>query len=579
MLPVPSEQRDIIKFANDVIGACRVSAGMRAAYYRQLNNIVETGKLGDGMSLINLLYSHLDRLASHLYSPIDLRFTVDFKHTYPTKIATQADVAAKALTRDWEDNSTDILFGQGVFEALKYGACILKQWTENESDADDEEAIPQSSLVMPWQFAVFREDVNSIDKQEALCETTMLTLPEVWKRIHHLPEAKRLYQQVKSNASKGQGSDEYNSFFHSVLSTSQIATSNTSLTRPTPGGMVQLNQDPTRANMGPVTEVDMVKMHELWVKDQDDYVTIQLIEPDILIAPLYKKSNLLVPNGKSKLQPYRLIQPNQAHGYFWGRTELMDLIQPQALLSETADDARRLIGLQVDKIIGFSGADGLTDELYGQMRGAGWISSPAGSTITDLTPAMPPQLLQILEFMIRIINMVGGFDNILSGQNEPGVRSGIQNNIMMKTAAPRIRDRALIVERQVAAAGDLRLSLMGAKDGNYFWTDGSSEQAILDTRFIVADLPDDRRVKVDSHSTSPIFADDHQNVVAFGLKSGIVDGEYAIEELPFPHKDKAKDRLRKRQEAQARQMEELKKSDPEEWARLIEKSAGGGRRR
>ena len=36
-------------------------------------------------------------------------------------------------------------------------------------------------------------------------------------------------------------------------------------------------------------------------------------------------------------------------------------------------------------------------------------------------------------------------------------KAGPRRCTMMKTAAPRLRDRSLLVERQVAAAGDLRL--------------------------------------------------------------------------------------------------------------------------
>ena len=576
MLLVPSSHKELIKFATETIEVCRSSAGLRAAYYRQLNNVIESGKVADGMSLINLLFSHVDRLASHLYSPTELRFTVDFANLYPEAITKRADVVAQILTRDWEANNTDIQFGQGVFEALKYGTAILKQWVQEEGP--DNDPVAQSALIMPWQFGVYREDMNSIDKQEALCETMMLTLPEVWRRIYHLPDAQKLFQRIAANASKGQGSDEYNSFFHSVLSTSQINVGNTGMNRPTPGGIVELNADPSRSNIGPSTDVDMVKWHELWVKDADDYTTIQFVEPDILIAPLFKKTNLLISgDAKSGLQPYRIIQPNQVHGYFWGRSELVDLIQPQSLLSEMADDARRLIGLQVDKIIGFNGVDGMSDEIYGQMRGAGWVNAGAGASLTDLTPQMPPQLLQMLEFMIKIINMIGGFDNILSGQGEPGVRAGVHAETMMKTAAPRLRDRSLLVERQVAAAGDLRLSLMVAKDSAYYWTDGATEQSREATRFLMHDLPDDRRVTVDSHSTSPIFADDHQQTIAFGVKAGFVDGHSAIEEMPFPHKDKLQERLTKREAAQAAQLQQLQRSDPEGFAKVLE-HAGGKKR-
>lgn len=574
MLRVPTDRKELIKFALETVGICNASQGTRAAYYRVLNVISETGRAdGDSRSLINLLYAHLDRLAAHLYSPTDLKFSIDFENMYPPVIGEQGEVAADVLTRDWERNNTDMVFGQGVFESLRFGSCFLKQWTEQEGE--DQTNVPRSSLVMPWQFGVYREDINNLGKQEALCETIPLSLPEVWSRIAHMPNAEYLYRQISANSKKGGGDDSFSSFNHSLLSTSPLSTGDTGLTRMQPGGIVQLAADTGGGPPGTVLAAEMVKMYELWVKDADDYTTIQIIEPDILIAPRFKKSNLLFGGGiKSMLHPYTLIQPNQAWGNVWGRSELEDLAAPQELLSIWTDDLKRLFGLQIDKILGFQGGDDIPEERYGQMRAAGFINAGMGSTITDLTPKMPPEGLQMLDFMIKIINMIGGFDNILSGQGEPGVRAGVHADTMMKTASPRLRDRSLLVERQCAAAGDLRLSLMEAKDGSHFWTDGSNEAAIEKSKFILADLPEDRRVTVDSHSSSPIFADDHQQLIAFGVKAGFVDGHSAIDELPFPHKKKLQQRLKAKEEAAQKQLAELKAADPEAFAKLLEKSGG-----
>ena len=74
MLEVPTDHRKLLSFANDTIEMCRVSVGQRAAYCRLMNAIAETGRYDGTKSLINLLYKHLDRTASHLYSPVELRF-------------------------------------------------------------------------------------------------------------------------------------------------------------------------------------------------------------------------------------------------------------------------------------------------------------------------------------------------------------------------------------------------------------------------------------------------------------------------------------------------------------------------
>lgn len=577
MLEIPHGKNRIVKFANDLIEECRTSSAQRAAQCRKINSMVETGRQDGVRSKINLMRNLLERYASHLFSPTDLRFTIDFENDYPRNILDRGAVVGRILTRDWERNNTDMVFGQGVQDGAKYGSVILKQWVQNEGP--EQVPVYHKRIVMPWAFGVYREDENDIYKQSVLCETVVLTLPEVWRRIYHLPEADKLMARVKANAQKGTGDDTAASFFHQVLSTSQINTSATSATAPIPGGIVQLNSDPNYAIMGPEIAVDLVKMHELWVQGENDYVTIQLIEPDILVCPLYKHDNLLIP-GKinTGLHPYTLIQPNPMTGYFFGQSALADVFEPQTMLSTWADDISRLFGLQIDKILAFPGEDGMTDERYDQFRAAGYVGLTGGATVTDLTPKFPPEAMPMLKLIMETINIVMGFPPIMQGQGEQGVRAGSHANTLLKTASPRLRDGSLLIERQCAAAADLRLSLMEAKDGRNYWTKGDSLETVEKSQFLLSDLPEDRRVSVDSHSSSPIFADDHAQLVSFGVTRGFINGHRAIDMLPFPNKEILQADLREKEKNDAEFMQKIMKEHPEIGEKLALKKLAGGRR-
>ena len=356
-----------------------------------------------------------------------------------------------------------------------------------------------------------------------------------------------------------------------MLSTSQLNTGVQGMTRPIPGGIVQLNNDPNYSIMGPVIAADLVQMHELWVKDEHDYVTIQLIEPDILVAPLFKRSNLLIKD--SGIQPYTLIQPNEVTNWFWGRSELVDLIEPQALLSSWADDVKRLFGLQVDKVLAFIGETGIKDEMYAQFRAAGYMGLPQGSTIQDLTPKFPPEAMPMLKFLIDTINIIGRTPPVLQGQGEQGVRAGSHAETLVKTASPTLRDRALLVERQCATAGDLTLAIKEAKDESFYWTKADDPiKDVEDTKFLLADLPDDWQVTVDSHSASPIFSNENQQLIFALRKTGDVDGAYVIDNMPIPNKDAAKAALREREKKQA----EMFQQHPELLQAVLHKQFTGG---
>lgn len=567
MFSLPDDNKELLKQAKGVIEICRSDASARMAYYKQINMLVETGRVDGTRSLLNLLYRMLDRLAALLFSPAEIRFALDFENEYDKETLARGTSAARVVRRSWERSNSDILFSEGVFEALKYGCVIWKERVRQTGD--DRIPICSANLVMPWNFGVYKPHIASLDEQPALVETIPLTLPEVWRRIHHLPNAVALFDRVKQTAEPGGDPSLNNSFFHQVLSTSQIQTGVGGSQRPIPGGMVQLSNDPNFSGIGPSSTAPTVTMQELWMWDGDDYTTIQIIEPDILIAPLYKKSNLLIQGQSSGLQPYGLIQPNHSVGNIWGRSEITDLIEPQQWISDTAADIKRLFGLQVDKLLAFTG-DGLTDERYDQFRAAGWANLGMGGDVKDLTPSFPPESLPLVDKIIQLMDMIGGFDNLLSGRGESGVRSGVQSSPLMKTAGAPVKDRSLIVERQCAAAADLRLSIMEAKDGRAYWTDAKRPK---ETQFLLSDLPDDRRVVVDGHTTSPVFADENAQMTFLGIKAGMIDQESAIEMLPFQNKDILISRLKEKQEAQQKVMVDLKQQNPEEYAKLLEKQA------
>lgn len=574
-MKVPTGQRELITFATDLIEECRVSVGMRASYCRLLNSITETGRYDGGKSLINLLFKHLDRTAAHLFSPVELKFSCGFTRPYPKGITDKGAAVGKLLTSDWKKTNTDVVFGRGVFEALKYGACILKQWPQVEGIS--EKPVYYKKLIMPWQMGVYNEAENELNRQSAICETTRMTMPDIWRRIWHLPDAKKIYDRIKANSSKGNTIAEPQSFFHQVLSTSTLDTGVNGGTRTAPGGIIQLNSNPNFEVLGPQIAADTVEVHELWVQDQDlnDYTTIIMVEPDIVIAPLFKKMNLLGVKGQ---QPYRLIQPNEVTNWIWGRSELIDILEPQQLLSIWADDIKRLFGLQIDKIMAFSGEDGITDERYGQFREAGYVNLAPNSKVTDLTPQMPPNAMEMLKFVIDIINNLAGFPDIMRGQGEAGVRAGTHASTLMKTASPTLRDRALLVERQCAVAADLTLAIKTAKDPLKYWVNGDSVETMEATSFLLTDLPEDREVGVDSHSSSPIFSDESAQLVFQSHRAGIVSPEYVIDTLPYPNKEVALAQLKQKEEASAKEHAALMaKLPPEEASKVVTKKLTGSK--
>lgn len=546
---LPTKHADLVDAAKNIVETCRVSAGQRAAAYRQYGQWIETGRQAGGLALANLLYSHEERLSAHLFSPSDLRFNMDFENHYDGDMLKKAKVAAGVISREWERRGIDMLFGQGVRIALDYGSAILKQMGGLLPDGRVE---VHGRLVMPWCFGVYNEGINALADQEACCETVYINKHEAWRRIRHLPDADKLYKTILGASSKAENASAPSSFMHQVLSTAVLNTSLQNNTQPQPGGIVQLSNDPNFATLGPTVGVDLIPMHEIYVRDDerdDDYTTMQLIEPGILVAPRLKRVNLFCPDTL----PYTLIQPNTQTGYFWGRSEIVDLMQLQDSLTTTLDDLKKIIGKNYDKLLVFPGFDGLTDEVYDQFHSQGHLGLPQGASVTDVTPQIPQGALDYIKLLLGLMDQVSGFSNILSGQGESGVRAGTHAETLLKTASPRLRDRSLLVERQCASAADNTLAYLEAKDAKIYWVEPDANR---ESDFLLSQLPEDRRITVDSHSSSPIYQDNHQQLVAWGLKSGVIGPEDAIEDLPFSNKDRKLLALKAREEAKQKLIQE-----------------------
>ena len=227
--------------------------------------------------------------------------------------------------------------------------------------------------------------------------------------------------------------------------------------------------------------------------------------------------------------------------------------------------------MQVDKILGFIGDAGITDERYDQFRAAGYIGMQQGSTIQDLTPNIPAELLPMIKWLLETINWLGNFPPVMQGMGEAGVRAQSHADTLVKTASPTLRDRSLLVERQCAQSADLTLAMMEAKDSRFYYTKADKPTDVDQTKFLLSQLPEDWRVIVDSHSSSPIFLDENTQLVFSALKAGVVDAEYVIDNTPLPNKEVAKVRHREREMKNAQQLDQLMKTNPDIGQKILEK--------
>jgi hypothetical protein len=541
-----------------VISQCFASQSQRENLARMINSWRYTGSDTGSSAIFNRILPHCDKLASAVFSPVDARFLVEYDQDYGPDALNRAQIAGRYLTREITQRNLDMSFQEAVEEAVPHGCTILKSvWTHTGMDA---------RVIMPWQFGVYQENETDLDRQEAMFERTYITPEELWRRISHRSDARELFKRAVAYARRQSDDIAQPGFMQQILMGGSSPLIQDAGAAAQPGGLISLTGSPGVTILSPEVAEGLICAYQGWVVNDEtgDYTTIQLIDPDILIAPRMIRSNLFIPHE----HPYTVVRINPQQDYFWGQSEISQLIKMQALLRDRFEDVKKIMSLQYDRIRAFIGFSGMNDEKYDQLMNEGWLAEEQpGGKIEDLTPKLPDNWAADIKLIEESFDQVAGFDNVLSGKGEEGIRSGNHFAGAVRQASPRLRDRALRAERQYAGFGEKNLWLNAAKDARAHWT--KSGDLAGNSDFLLAQLPDDTRVLVDSHSSSPVYEQDHANTAAFLFKAGAIDGEDLLDLLPIPNRDVLKEKLKKREISK----QQLLKSLPPE---LLAKELGGG---
>jgi hypothetical protein len=303
----------------------------------------------------------------------------------------------------------------------------------------------------------------------------------------------------------------------------------------------------------------------LWVKDADrldeygnaEWTTFQVVYPDvILVGDESWREN----NGRTNLSgvpgrcPFIKIAPIVTPGYFWGRSVVADVQMLQDILSTRLEDIKVMWDRNARAPYALSGYTSVTTDIFDKLlsRG-GFINDPnPNASAKKLEEAPPPNYLEELQYLDGLFDDAAGFTPVSTGQGESGVRSGVHAQTLVRTSSPRLVQLATSVERSVSATGELCIETMKHVDPTVYKTEDKGISMLL------RNLPDDFQVIVDSHSASPIFAEDAVQKAIVALKAGAIDQEDFLHILNLAGTPRFISRLKQRQKAQAQQAQEEK---------------------
>ena len=533
-------QKNLGTWARDIIDQCCVSRPDRISQLASWRSYYYSGSTdANDPARYNKIFSHIDRLASFLYSADDIRFSISYDGVLGEPWVERAAAAARVLNRDYHRRGCDLEFAEAVHWALVEGKTFLKTvWGHNGLEP---------WLVHPQFMGVLREDIDGLDRQEAFVHTTYVTPSELDRQIADHPEYDKIKKALGS-ASKRTTADEQDPL-------------NDTLRQIVIGGMrpVQQNVAATSKsnviissapvpNLDPKVANELMRIDELWVQDseRDDYTTIRLVDPDIVIEGNLRHRNL---SGVPEEHPFTEVCANRLDNYFWGQSEIATLAPLQDMLNEAISDVRRITRLQARPPKAFIGFQGLTEAKYKALNVPdGYISEDTPTAkVERLAPEVPPEMFQQIEKILNWFDEAAGFQPIMMGQGEPGVRAGSHAATLLRTGSPRMRDRALLVERQGGSHGDFCFKLLQNKDAEVYTSK-------LKEQFMLKQMPGDYRLAVDSHSGSPIFQDDVERKAAVLSKGGALSPTDLIMLTRPPHQDILIEHAEAREKAQAQMM-------------------------
>ena len=517
-MKIPSgESRE--DFYLDIINKCMVSKEERRGDYTTLRAYYLFGAGPESPpAYFNKIHPHLDQLTSFLYSAETTRFSIALGASVPTAEHKKTPSLTQALNDEWLNSNADQVFSTALTWALVYNTSFVKLVYKNGI---------HPYMIEPSAIGVLREDTPYTDRQEAIVQTYYITKSELYARLYSHPKRDSIVARL-ATGTKVSESDIPEAVNRIVMSQ----------TNPTIYGNVNMDLYGMNRYKARVAE-DTVEMTELWVwnDDTEDYQVVTMAAPNVIIydrpgASLFLKGEC----------PFVQICPNPLYDYFWGASEVQQLLLLQELRNTRMTEILDLLSKQVNPPTALTGFTGILDEKnFALNRAGGLLSSDMPNAKADrLAPTMPPDLFEVIHEIDAMFSEVSGISNVLSGRGESGVRSQGHASQLARLGSSRAKKRALIVEDSLEKVATLYLKLMQVYDNTHF-------RDTEDVPFIPEQFTKDFVVKVDAHSNSPIFTEDLKTL-AFNLhKAGAIDKESLLDLLEPPMKQLLKDKLKRKE--------------------------------
>lgn len=521
---LPSNAQARKRIFNRLIEDCFASRDERIARYDRWRSLYLFGA-ADGKARFNKLRSHLEDVTSLLFSSESVRFSFTWGGRAERGEPWMLETASEALAGIWHDESMGVTFGDCLPWSFVYGTVILApQWRKSGL---------QLYEIAPWNFGVANEQITRLDRQEAVCLAYTISVPEFLRMLPPGADAQAILRRVTARPQEGETSEAQ--IPNTILSNPTGSSNYTGTTNP------QLSDDPYR----PVVRADVIQMRDLYVWDDDENVmrVVTRAEPDVFI---FDRKNMTT---RSRL-PFVALTPNPLPDYFWGESEIEFLSGLQEWRNKRFSQMDRLLRRQENPPKILAGFQGITDEKAKALSNEGAVisSNIPGAKVQELSPQLPVNAMQEIAELDAMFQVASGIPGQLFGSNPPNVRSHSQASSAAILASARPKRRAIRIEAALNNLLALVIDILRQEDATQYVGDSGQPMAI-------GSLPLTAQVKVDGHSSSPVFAMQNQMITTELFEAGAIDAVSLLEMLNPPMLDTLKARLKKKMQYMAQHPE------------------------
>ena len=493
IIPSNPDQRE--QLYGELSEKCLISRSDRIAQYSTLRSYFLFGAGPEAKPAnYNKIFPHIDTLSSFLFAADTTRFSIVLGAGVKAEVEhKKTGPLIRRLNDKWSDSNADIVMGQAVNWSLVYNSMFIKLIQRGR------ETTPY--LVDPASFGVLREDQTQLDKQEAFVHTYFTTRSQLERDLQNHPNLKSIMSRV--NATQ-QETTQMMAGVQRII-TSQF--SGAGLNQNMIGNATAPLQNTLMYK--PKVGEEVIEMQELyvWNDEENDYQIVTMASGGVCI---YDRPNFFY-HGE---HPFIQICPNPAPDYFWGYSEVERLIRLQDMREHRMNQVSNLLDRAVDPPTALTGWMGLVDEKNFALSKVGGVlsSSEMGAKVDQFRPQIPADTFAEIKEIDHMFSEMSGISNVLSGRGETGVRSKGHASELARLGSARPKKRALVIEDSLENLATKYLKLDQQHNPDPLRTPDGQE-------FISEQFTKDFMVKVDAHSSSPVFMEDLKHDAAELLKA------------------------------------------------------------